>query len=896
MARKYNTASVMRSYVRISVLLGALALTGITTVGALVAGGYYYVAPSLPLAEELRDVALQIPLSVYSRDGRLIAQFGEKRSPVPYEDMPPVMVRAVLAAEDDRFFEHPGIDYQGTMRAIFNFVANAGDSGQGGSTITQQIARQYFLSRDKTLVRKFKEWIVAIRIEREFSKQEILDIFLNTTFFGHHAHGVAAAAQTYFGKDLSEIGLSDAAIIAGIPQGPSILNPISSPAAAMQRRSYVLRRMRELEFISADEYQAALEVPVDGTQYGPQQELDAPYVAEMVRAELIRRFGPAAYVAGLKVTTTVDSRLQEAADTALRDALITYSERHGYRGPYASAQLESEPLEGPGDGDAVLEDPGVEASGAQASVPGEHPTHEQKWDALLAEYAPVAGFKTGLVIRVDEIPPTEEELQLLAAEAELAASLAAELGEEVVPEEPQALVPVFQAQVYFSDYGLVPVDLEAVSWAAPYITDNRTGDAPQSVADVLAPGDVVQFRQLEDGALRLAQVPEVQGAIVSLDPLDGGIAALSGGFDFFLSNYNRATQSKRQPGSAFKPFVYSAALESGFTAATIVNDAPIVEPSAELERVWRPENYSGSFNGPTRLREALIKSLNLVSIRVIQRSGLRHTVEHMRGFGFDETALPMNPTLALGAGGVSPLDLVGGYAAFSNGGYRVEPYLIDRIEDADGDVLYTAAAKLSCRDCEETPEDAVLESALIAGPQELYGHRRQAPRAVSAQNAYLMNDMMQDVVRRGTGVRAYRELRRTDLRGKTGTTNDRRDTWFAGFNGDVVAAAWVGFDQERSLGNAEEGARTALPMWIDFMREALDGVPLHAMARPPGIVDVRINPDSGLVARARDGSVFEKFRMGHVPEAEATRPEVPLGPLLGDPTLEEETAGPGSIF
>jgi len=884
----------MRTYARIFVSLGTWAVTGGLSVGALIAGGYLYVAPSLPLAEELRDVRVQIPLSVYSRDGRLISQFGEKRSPVPYEDIPPVMVQAVLAAEDDRFFEHPGIDYQGTLRAMTYFILNAGDSGQGGSTITQQIARQYFLTRDRTLVRKFKEWILALRIEREFSKPEILDIFLNTTFFGQHAWGVAAAAQTYFGKDLRDISISDAAVIAGIPQGPSIHNPIVNPEAATQRRTYVLRRMRELDFITAADHEAATEVLIESKRFGPERELEASYVAEMVRAELIRRFGLSAYVAGLKVTTTIDARLQRASDEALRQTLIEYDERHGYRGPLARVDLELSPeIEVPGVTPGTIAPDLQEAlTVANESLPESR--QEAEWQAVLEGYAPVSGFLTGLVVRVEEILSTEEQLAVLSAEMHTEFPGEAPLSDPVGEEE-ESPTPIFQAQLYFDELGLVPVGLDTVAWAAPYIDENRKGRVPQTVADVLQVGDVARFRLLQSGELRLGQVPAVQGALVSLDPTDGAVSALSGGFDFFLSNYNRAIQSQRQPGSAFKPFVYSAALERGFTAASIFNDAPIVQRSRALEGFWRPENYSGRFNGPTRLREALIKSLNLVSIRVIERSGVRYTVEHVRGFGFDETASPMNSTLALGSGGVAPLDLVQGYAVFANGGYRVDPYLIERIEGADGEVLYAASPELACLDCDESGE---VEPKLINGSTDLYAGTRHAPRAISAQNAYLMNDMMQDVVRRGTGVRAYRELGRTDLSGKTGTTNDQRDAWFAGFNGDVVTAAWVGFDQERSLGNGEQGARTALPMWISYMSEALDGMPLHAMERPPGIVDVRINPNTGLVASTRDSSIFEKFRMDYVPESEPTRLELPQDPVMGEFVESDrmETTVPGSIF
>ena len=846
----------MPKYVRLPLALGTLMAAGFLGMGALIAGGYYYVVPGLPLAEELRDARVQIPLSIYSRDGRLISQFGERRTPVALDDIPPMIVQAVLAAEDDRFFEHPGIDYQGTLRAAMIFIFSAGDREQGGSTITQQIARQYFLTRDRTLVRKFREWILAVRIEREFSKQEILDIFLNTTFFGQRAYGVAAAAQTYFGKTLAEISLSDAAIIAGIPRGPSILNPIASPQAAAQRRSYVLRRMRELDFISAEQQRQALAVPVDGRRHGPQQQLGAPYVAEMVRAEMIRRFGLAAYTAGLKVTTTIDSRLQRAADAALRNALINYDERHGYRGPLARIELE------PG-GSEAADEPAAE-SGVESD---RRASQKTVWEALLADYEPVAGYRTGLVLSVTPGPH---------------------------PQDPLSGTMTAHAEVYFTDLGRVPVEFESVAWAAPYVDENRTGNAPRNVADVLSPGDVVRFRETAAGTLRLSQLPDAQGAIVSLDPLDGAITSLSGGFDFFLSNFNRVTQSQRQPGSAFKPFVYSAALNRGFTAASIFNDAPIVEPSAELEGFWRPTNYSEGFNGPTRLREALIQSLNLVSIRVIQQAGIPQTVEYVRRFGFNESAAPMNPSTALGAGGVPPLDLASGYAAFANGGYRVEPYIIERVEDAAGDTLYAASPALACADCDE-PENA--DEFLLRSITDIYGARAMAPRATDAQNAYLMNDMLRDVVRRGTGVRAYRELGRTDLRGKTGTTNDRRDAWFSGFNGDIVATAWVGFDQERSLGNGEQGARTALPMWIDFMREALDGRPPNSMERPPGIIDVRINPATGLAASSREESVFETFRMQYAPQAPAPLIHVPAESLTGNPQPSPDDFGPpGQIF
>ncbi len=872
----------MPKYARLSLALGTLMAAGLLGMGALIAGGYYYVAPGLPLAEELRDVRVQVPLSIYSRDGRLISQFGERRTPVALDDIPPTMVQAVLAAEDDRFFDHPGIDYQGIVRATLYFIFSAGEREQGGSTITQQIARQYFLTRDRTLVRKFKEWILALRIEQEFSKQEILDIFLNTTFFGQHAYGVAAASHTYFGKTLAQISLSDAAIIAGIPRGPSILNPIASPRAAAQRRAYVLRRMRELGYISAERQRHALAVPVDGRRHGPQQQLSAPYVAEMVRAEMIDRFGLAAYTAGLKVTTTIDSRLQRVADAALRTALIDYDERHGYRGPLARIALDAHAAEA--------------AEGSTADREADSPPgsgQESNWQALLADYEPVAGYRTGLVLGVVPVPHPRDALPDIAPEPTGSPESGLVTDTETLADK--TTEPEFRAEVYFSDLGRVPVEFESLAWAAPYVDENRTGNAPRSVIDVLSSGDVVRFRETADGALRLSQLPEAQGAIVSLDPLDGAVTSLSGGFDFFISNFNRVTQAQRQPGSAFKPFIYSAALDRGFTAASIFNDAPIVERSAELEGFWRPTNYSEGFNGPTRLREALIQSLNLVSVRVIQQAGIPHTVDYVRRFGFDENAVPMNPSTALGAGGVPPLDLAGGYAAFANGGYRVAPYVIEKVEDAAGDTLYAASPALACTNCDEPDDD--VDERLLGSITDVYGARALAPRAIDAQNAYLMNDMLRDVVRRGTGARAYRELGRTDLRGKTGTTNDRRDAWFSGFNGDVVATAWVGFDQERSLGSGEQGARTALPMWIDFMREALDGRPLSSMERPPGIIDVRIDPATGLAASSREESVFEKFRMEFAPHAPAPLIQAPTESLTGNPQPGSDDFGaPGSIF
>jgi penicillin-binding protein 1A len=826
-----------------TIFTAALAL-GVTIVAVLV-GAYYYVAPSLPRAEELRNVRIQVPLQVYSRDGRLIDEFGEvKRTPVRYEDIPPLLVRAVLAAEDEHFFEHPGVDYRGVLRAIFNELTS-NRSNVGGSTITQQVPRALNLFSRAGMkpglegyILKFKEWILAFRIEREFTKQEILELYLNTYFFGQRSYGVVQAAHTYFGKELGELTVSEVAILAGIPQRPTSLNPIASPERAAARRGYVLRRMRETGAITDEQYTAALGEPVIGKRYGNQRELNAPYLAEMVRMEMIRRFGPAAYTAGFKVTTTVDSRLQKAANRAMHNTLLAYDERHGYRGPLAHVEL-----------------PGR----AGEAAPEPQPLDPAALRALLDDYPSLVEYETAIVLAV----------------------------------EPES------ARVFFASRGEQVIPFDGVSWAARFIDDDTVGAKPATMSDVLAPGDIVQFRSDDAGHWRLAQIPEVQGALASVDPHDGAIVALTGGFDFYLSSYNRATQTSRQPGSAFKPFIYSAALDNGYTAATIVNDSPLVEGyQEELERVWRPENFGSKYYGFVSLRYALQRSLNSVSIRITKDMGVPQAVSHVRRFGLDGDAVPNNLSLALGAGGVAPLDLVTAYSVFANGGYRVANYFIDRIEDANGEVLFTASPAFACPDCgkpTETPADpgapAVPSGApappkLISDVTELYAPMRVAPEAISPQNAYLMTDMLQDVVRFGTAAAARRALERNDLAGKTGTTNEGRDTWFVGFNADVVAAVWVGFDQDRPLGGSEQGGITALPMWIDYMREALLHRPEHALAQPPGIVEYRINPTSGLIASdATRDTVFEKFDIDNIPDRE---PDPGFAPL-------DSTGAPGPI-
>ena len=797
----------MRIFLRL--FYGIVAVASMSLVGLALAaiGAYFYVAPSLPDVESLRDVRLQVPMRVYSRDGQLMAEFGEQRRiPLSIDEIPGHLQQAFLAAEDDRFFEHPGVDWQGLTRAALA-VAMTGERRQGGGTITMQVARNFFLSREKTVSRKVREIFLALRIEHLLSKKEILDLYLNKIFLGQRAYGVGAAAEVYFGKTVNELSLAESALIAGLPQSPSLDNPVRSPERARQRRAYVLRRMQETGVIDQAQAQEALSAPIVSQVHGAQVRLDAPWVAEMARQELIDRFGPEAYTNGFSVVTTIDSRLQPLAQQAVRSGLERYDRRHGYRGPLA--RLDSVPQ--------APEDVAV----------------------LLDNYPGPAGLWSALVLEVDD-----EGATMMVRGA-----------------------------------GRARVEFAGMSWARPYINDDARGPAPEKPADVLAPGEVVLLERVDDTWV-LGQAPEAQGALVALDPRDGAVAALSGGLDFQLSKFNRATQAKRQPGSAFKPFIYSAGLERGLTAATILMDAPVVYDDPGLEDTWRPQNYTGRFYGPMRMREALVLSRNLVSIRLLEQIGVAFAVAHTRSFGFPPEAMPRNLTLALGSGEVTPLQLTAGYASFANGGFRVAPYFIDRIYGPDGAVLFQDETPWACAECEY--EAARQDAGQAAEPTASTPARDGAPsptaeeefttvsmlqpeRAVEARNAWIISSMLQDVIRRGTGTGA-RVLERSDLSGKTGTTNDGRDTWFAGYNGDLAVAAWVGFDVERSLGRGETGAATALPIWIEFMRPALEGQRSSKPPEPPGLVTVRISAETGRLARAGEpAAIFETFRVGNVP-------------------------------
>lgn len=792
---------------------------GLLTMAVAGLGIYLIVVPKLPSIESLKDVQFQVPLRIYSKDEKLIAEFGEKkRTPMDIEEVPPLLVNAVLAAEDDRFFEHPGVDYKGMLRAVF-YLLKTGEKGQGGSTITMQVARNFFLSREKTYLRKLNEILLALKIERHLSKKEILELYLNKIYLGNRSYGFAAASQVYYGKDVTELVPAQAAMIAGLPKAPSAYNPIVNPKRALLRRNYVLNRMYNLEFLGYDEHQEALNYVDDSSLHSLTEEVSAPYVAEMVRSELVAQHGNDAYTKGYRVYTTVDSRLQTAANQALRLALLEYDERHGYRGPEARVEF------------------------TEASV-------EVDWRALLADFNQSNGLWPALVIEVKEK----------------------------------------EATVYQPSYGRIVLDWEALQWARPWRGDGLApGEEPKLATGILQTGDVVRIAQKDSDKWQLSQLPNVEGALVSLDPNNGAVLALVGGFDFAKSSFNRVIQAERQPGSNFKPFTYSAALEKGYTAASVVNDAPVVFEDAGLESTWRPENYSGRVFGPTRLREALVNSRNLVSIRLLRAIGISYAIDYATRFGFNPEKLPRDLSLALGSAAITPMELVTGYAAFANGGYKVDTYIMERMENESGETIFKAIPTIVCEDCEiqqdnPQPEDSLMSASLdveqngaevltdtsnelIEGlPSAVEPQPKIAPRIVTPQNVHIMTSIMRDIIQRGTGRRA-KQLGRNDIAGKTGTTNDQRDAWFSGFSPDVVTTAWVGFDNPKTLGDRETGGRAALPMWIYYMKEALKGLPEKPVKRPPGLVSVRIDPETGLLVNSGNpNGIFETFREQYVPQ------------------------------
>ncbi|WP_147175508.1 penicillin-binding protein 1A [Pseudomonas sp. AG1028] len=790
-----------------------------------VSGAFLYLSPTLPSVDALRSIELQIPLRVYTSDGKLIAEFGEmRRSPIAFADIPPDFTSALLAAEDDNFANHYGVDLTSLMRAATQLL-KTGQIQSGGSTITMQVAKNFFLTSERSFSRKITEILLALQIERELSKNEILELYVNKIYLGHRAYGIEAAAQVYYGKSIRDLSLSQLATIAGLPKAPSAFNPLTNPTRAKERRDWILGRMFRLGRIDQARYQAALAEPVDASYHVATPEVSAPYVAEMARAEMVGRYGSDAYTQGFNVTTTVPSNLQVMANKALRDGLIEYDQRHGYRGP-------------------------------ESRLPG---MTRETWQTELSKQGLRGSLEPAIVTQVEK-----SGILVLTRRGD----------EEAV-------------------------SWDSMKWARPFLNTNSLGPRPQQPADVAQIGDLIRVQRQDDGSLRFAQLPSAQSALVSLDPQNGAIRALVGGFSFEQSNYNRAVQAKRQPGSSFKPFIYSAALDNGYTAASLVNDAPIVFVDDYMDQVWRPKNDNNTFLGPIRLREALYKSRNLVSIRLLQAMGIENTLSYIERFGFNRQDLPRNLSLALGTANLTPMEIATGWTAFANGGHKVQPYLIQRIDNRHGDPLFVAnppsvpnAAKV------EVPppvnEEGVMNPA-EAAPEQLPDAPQpaEAERILDERTAYIMTSMLQDVIKRGTGRRAM-ALGRNDLAGKTGTTNESKDSWFSGYNADYVTTVWAGFDQPESLGRNEYGGTVALPIWMNYMGAALKDKPNHAPAEPDGILTLRVDPHSGRAAApGTPDAYFELFKSEDSPP-----PMNELDPGMGAPNspLPADESAPIDLF
>lgn len=805
-------------------------------------GFYYYVKPELPDVATLRDVELQTPMQVFSQDGKLISQFGEKRrNPVTYDEIPRHLVEALIATEDSRFYEHPGIDPIGITRAAL-VVAMSGSAKQGASTITQQLARNFFLSNEKKIMRKIKEIFIAIHIEQLLSKEEIMELYVNKIFLGHRSYGFGAAARVYFGKDLPELTLSELATLAGMPKAPSTMNPIYSVERATNRRNVVLRRMLDEKYITQSEYDEARSEELISKYHGAEIELSAPYVAEVARAWMVERYGQAAYTSGMKVYTTVDSKLQKAANQAAIKNLLGYDERHGYRGA-----------------EKVL-----------------WQTAQSAWDQEQ-------------IVKHLKSQPTYGDL---------------------VPAVVTA-VDSKSAQVWVKNQGEGTIEWQGMNWARKFLTDNRQGPAPSQAKEILAVGEQVWVRHeavtgdevseepTEESATaesetpivwRLSQVPNANTAFVAMNPNNGAVLSMVGGFNFVHNKFNRATQSIRQVGSGIKPFIYSAAIEKGLTLASLINDAPINQWDKSQGTAWRPKNSPPTYVGPTRLRIGLAQSKNVMAVRVLREVGLDDTRNYLTRFGFDIDEVPRSETIALGAGSLTPMKVAQGYSVFANGGYYVEPFYISRIETPFGETEFQATPKVVCKDDCQQPMTSDSMADEFA-EQDVDAQVQYAPQVITEQNAFLVREMMYSNIWgggdwsagtgwNGTGWRAQ-PLKRRDIGGKTGTTNDSKDTWYSGYGPGMVATVWVGFDNHnRNLGRtkansnlgknqitgAEAGAKTAEPAWVDFMGTALAGVPAQRKELPENIVRVRIDRETGLLTNKFDSSsMFEYFEKGTEP-------------------------------
>ncbi|MEM6161168.1 peptidoglycan glycosyltransferase/peptidoglycan DD-transpeptidase MrcA [Erwinia sp. P6884] len=797
------------------ILLGAGSIYGL----------YKYIEPQLPDVATLKDVRLQTPMQVYSADNELIAQYGEKRRiPLQLQEIPPVMIKAFIATEDSRFYEHHGVDPIGIFRAA-SVALLSGHASQGASTITQQLARNFFLSPERTLMRKIKEAFLAIRIEQMMSKDEILELYLNKIYLGYRAYGVGAAAQVYFGKDVDRLSLSEMAMIAGLPKAPSTFNPLYSNERATQRRNVVLARMLDQHYISQFQYEEARNTPIEANYHAPQIAFSAPYLTELVRQEMIKRYGENAYNDGFKVTTTITRKLQLAAQKSVQDNVMAYDMRHGYRGP-----------------SKVMWKVG-----------------EAAWD------------RTAILKALKALPVYGPLIPAVVTGADR--------------DEATALL---------RDGTTVTLGLPGVRWARPYKSDTLQGRTPRSVTEVVQSGQQIWVRKV-DNDWWLGQVPDVNSSLVSLDPQNGAVRALVGGFDFNLSKFNRATQALRQVGSNIKPFLYTAAMDRGLTLASILNDVPISRWDAGAGSDWRPKNSPATYDGPIRLRQGLGQSKNVVMVRAMRAMGVDYAAEYLQRFGFPAQNIVHTESLALGSASFTPLQMARGYAVMANGGFLVNPYFISKIEDEQGKTLFEEKPKIACPECNlpvvygETKkavalsEDSVENVAVsqegrnaavpqpkleqVPQPGQQSGEQQYAPHVINTPLSFLIKSALNSNIFgepgwMGTGWRAARDLKRNDIGGKTGTTNSSKDAWFSGYGPGVVTTVWIGFDDHRrNLGRStasgaikdqisgyEGGAKSAQPAWNDYMKAALDGVPVQPLTPPEGVVTVNIDRRTGKLA------------------------------------------------
>ncbi|EMD1717110.1 peptidoglycan glycosyltransferase/peptidoglycan DD-transpeptidase MrcA [Providencia stuartii] len=791
---------------------------------ASIFGMYKYVENELPDVATMKDIRLQTPMQIFSADGELIAQYGEKRRiPLPLADIPPLMIKAFIATEDSRFYEHHGIDPVGIFRAV-TVMASSGRASQGASTITQQLARNFYLSPERTIMRKVKEVFLAVRIEQLFTKNEIMELYLNKIYLGNRAYGVGAAAYVYFGKTVNELTLSEMAMIAGLPKAPSTSNPLFSYEKAISRRNVVLGRMLEEKYITQAEYEQAKNERIEASYHAPKIDFSAPYLAEMARQTLYEQHGEDAYTDGYKVYTTVIRKDQLAATDAVRNNLIDYDVRHGYRGPADVLWTAGEPVW----------------------------TTEKIIEKL--KKSPVYGPLLPAVV----LSSTDSE-----------------------------------ATVQLADGSTEKITLAGVRWARKFISDTQQGAMPSKVNAVMKAGEQVWIRKVKD-IWWLGQVPEVNGAFVALNPNNGAIIALVGGFDFNMSEFNRVTQSLRQVGSNIKPFLYTAAMDKGLTLASLLNDVPISRWDAGAGSDWRPKNSPPRYAGPIRLRQGLGESKNVVMVRAMRAMGVDYAADYLTRFGFPAENINRTEALALGAPSFTPMQMVRGYAVMVNGGYLIDPYYIQKIENAEGEVLFEANPRIACPDCTDIPviygntertialkgvddesteeitqsddkptEQEPTMEVTSAAPKEATPQDMYAPHVISTPLAFLIRDaMMTNIYGEpgwlGTGWRAARDLGgRRDIGGKTGTTNSSKDAWFSGYGPDVVASAWIGFDDNRrtlgrtAISGGEAGAKSAQPIWDDFMKSILEGVPVTMMKPPKGIIAVSIDSRTGKLGNSR---------------------------------------------